>query len=225
MLGILRRYDTKCPYEENTIYINGVKFLEIRTHKKVKKALKRFNKMGVKHIATNEIFTDLFLKYNIKAVDHNKVMLDKKIDILKILLKEENNIFVYARTLQKDVLDFIYFLPKICDNIFLDLGNNTHIVQEKILTEYGISSLTNDLNYECQNKMAFYFDKPEKLRMDFLIINLTQEEFDVECISDIECTTPLYDDTNTTDVTAICNALLYYDDNIDVKIKKIKRNA
>ena len=87
MLGILRLYDTKCPYEENTIYISGIKFLEIRTHKKVKKSLKRFNKMGVKHIATNQIFTDLFLKYNIKAIDHNKVMLDKKIDILKFIEK------------------------------------------------------------------------------------------------------------------------------------------
>lgn len=223
MLGILRCKRGR--YKEQIIDINGVKFLQIDTDNNIKKAMKSFKKHGVTSIASKQKYE----KYAVKYIDHSYIFNQKKIEIITMLLKENNSIFVYARKLTNDILEFIEFLPRICDNIFLDLGQNTVRVSEDMQTKYGVAILSHTLNYDNNNKIAVYFDKPSKFKEGFLVINLTNELLEIpkgmQYVYDIDCETPYYSDDNTTDLTAICNALMIYDVKTCVKIKKIQIKA
>lgn len=223
MLGILRNKTSL--YQEKIIEIQGVKFLEIDTQKNIKKAFKSFKKHNITKIVSKEKYD----KYNIEYEDHFYLLSKKKYDIIKKLLKEKNSVFVYSKRINRDILEFIYFLSRVSDNIILDIGENTKEISEKIITEYGVAVLSKKLDYKNYNKIAIYFDKPYAFKNGYLVFNLSKEEFQIPSgisyISDIDFSIPNYNDDGYTDVKGICNILLKRNEKTFIEIKNIKIKA
>ena len=228
MLGILQVNEGLNKILMQEIMICGVKFFEVviylkndikspKSKRLLKKAFKQFKKQGITEICAHKMFDEYMgvMKY----ADHFDVFYDNRLQILNTIGKK--NIFIYSKYLNKDVLDIIQMLPRKYDNIYLELFDNTSKMQDILMMDYGVSALKWDIKYNNNDRVAVYFDKPDKFCKKDAILNLTRDNFDVSCIYDIECETDLY--TGNTDVTAICSALVKL--NIDIKIKKIVINA
>lgn len=222
MIGIIEVLYSKNEIITEKIYIENIEFFKITIYikelksffskKTLNKAFKILVKNNIKTVCIKDGFDEYLEKYGIIREKHDFVYKAKLYDIIDKYKNDFECVYVYANKINQEIQNFIEYLPKRFNNIRIE--GDTKQIENILFSKYGVSNL--QVSYD-KKTIAVYWSKPKEIFNDFFVINMSCENIDTKCISDIECYTD--EITLDTDITAICNYILKHNKKYIEKIK------